>query len=158
MKKYMMSDWNMSHKKCLILFHFHYLGSFQSSKCKTLMFKVIEILQYFSKEKDVWKSPWNTWAFFDKKNMMSDLNISHENTSDFLLFGFTVVIKLKIFAFKSHWNTWIFCDKKRYGIRFNYVPWKKVWFCFIAIAWVLFSHKTKKFLFLRSLKCFNIFW
>ena len=54
--------------------------------------------------------------------MMSDLNMSHEKKSNFLLFGFTVVIKLKIFGFKSHCNTLAFCDNKRYGVRFKYVP------------------------------------
>ena len=42
--------------------------------------------------------------------------------------------------------------------RFEYVPWKNVCFCFISIAWVHFIHKTKKFWFWKSLKCFNIFW
>ena len=44
------------------------------------------------------------------------------------------------------------------GVKFEYVPWKNVWFCFISIIWVDFSHKTKKFLFWKSFKYFNIFW
>ena len=47
--------------------------------------------------------------------MMSDLNVSHENMSDFAsfpLFRFTLVIKLGDFDFESHWNTSIFFYKK----------------------------------------------
>ena len=92
--------------------------------------------------------------------MVTDLNMSHRKMSDFVsfpLFGFTLVIKLRNFDFESHWNTLIFFDKKRYGVRFEYVPWKNVWFCFISIVWVHFSHKTEKFRFWKSLKYFNIF-
>ena len=39
---------------------------------------------------------------------------------------------------------------KRYVVRFEYVPWKNVWFCFISIAWVHFSHKTEEFWFWLS--------
>ena len=49
--------------------------------------------------------------------------------SDFVsfpLFGFTLVIKLRNFDFKSHLNVFIFFDKERYGVRFEYVPWKNV--------------------------------
>ena len=30
-------------------------------------------------------------------------------------------------------------------VRFQYVPWKNVWLCFISIASVYFSHKIEKF-------------
>ena len=43
------------------------------------------------------------------------------------------------------------------NVRFEYVPWKNVCFCFIFIVWVQFSHKTEKFRFRKSLKYFNIF-
>ena len=49
--------------------------------------------------------------------------------SDFVsfpLFGFTLVIKLRNFDFKSHLNVFIFFGKERYGVRFEYVPWKNV--------------------------------
>ena len=42
-------------------------------------------------------------------------------------------------------------------IRFEYFTWKNVWFCFISIAWVHFSHKTEKFRFWKSLKYFIFF-
>ena len=61
--------------------------------------------------------------------MVSDLNISNGKMSDFVLFslfGFTSVIKLINFDFESHGNILIFFDKKRYGVRFEYVPWKNV--------------------------------
>ena len=92
--------------------------------------------------------------------MMSDLNMPHGKMSDFIslpLFGFTLVIKPRNFDFESHWNTLIFFDKKRYGVRFEYVPWKNVWFYFISIAWVHFSHKTVKLWFWKSLKYFSVF-
>ena len=40
--------------------------------------------------------------------------------------------------------------------RFQYAPWKIVWFCFISIVWIYLSHKTEIFRFWRSLKYFNI--
>ena len=94
-------------KKCLILFHYYCLGSFQSQNWEILMLKVVEIL----------------WYFLIKKYMPSDLNMSHGKMSDsvsFSLFGFTLVIKLRNFDFQSHWNTLIFfffLDKK----------WRQIW-------------------------------
>ena len=49
--------------------------------------------------------------------------------SDFVsipLFGFNLLIKLRNFNFESHYNILIFLDKERYGVRFEYVPWKNV--------------------------------
>ena len=46
---------------------------------------------------------------------MSDLNMPHGKMSDFVscpLFGFTLVIKLKISHFENHWNILIFFIKK----------------------------------------------
>ena len=80
-----------------------------------------------------------------------------EKCHSFPLLGFTLIIKLRNFDIKSHWNTLIFFDKKRYGVRFEYVPWRNVWFCFISIVWIHFSHKTWKFWFSMSLKCFDFF-
>ena len=45
--------------------------------------------------------------------MTPESNMSQEKMSDFvsfLLFGFTLVIKLRSFDFESHWNTLIFSD------------------------------------------------
>ena len=67
----------------------------------------------------------------------------HGKMSDFVsisLFGFTLVIKLRNFDFESHWNILIIVDKEIYGVRFEYVPVKNVWSCFISIAWFHFSH------------------
>ena len=47
--------------------------------------------------------------------MMSDLDMSHEKMSDFVLFAlfvFVLVIKLRNLYFESYWNTLIFLDKK----------------------------------------------
>ena len=46
----------------------------------------------------------------------------------------------------------------KYDVRFEYVPWKIVWFCCIFIVWVHFSNKTEKFRFWKSLKYFHISW
>ena len=37
-------------------------------------------------------------------------------------------------------------------------PMENVWFFFISIVWLYFSHKTEKFWFWKSLKYFIIFW
>ena len=93
--------------------------------------------------------------------MVPDLNMPYGKMSYFVLFPlfrFSSVIKLRNFDFESHWNTLILFDKKSFGVRFEYVLQKDVWFCFISIVWVHFSHKTEKFRFWRSLKYLNIFW
>ena len=100
-------------------------------------------------------------VFCDEWNTMSDLKMSHEKMSDFvslLLLGFLSVTKLRHFDVESHWNTLIFLDKKVYAVRFEYAPWKNVWFCFIFIVWIHFSYKTEKSSFLKSLKYFNFFF
>ena len=51
-------------------------------------------------------------VFCEQRKVMSDLNTSYEEMSDFVsfpLFGFTVIIKLRNFDFESHRNTLIFC-------------------------------------------------
>ena len=61
--------------------------------------------------------------------IMSDLNMSLGKMSDFVsfsLFGFTLVKKLRNFDFERHVNIAIIFDKERYGVRFEYVPWKNV--------------------------------
>ena len=42
--------------------------------------------------------------------------------------------------------------------RFEHVPWKNVWFCFMSIFWVNFSHKNVKFRFSMSMKYFFFFF
>ena len=87
--------------------------------------------------------------------------MSHIFSCDFVsfsLFEFTLVIKLRNFDFESHWNALIIFRKKMYSVRFEYVPWKNVWFCFISIILVHFSHKTENSSFLKSLKWFKVFW
>ena len=41
------------------------------------------------------------------------------------------------------------------NVRFEYVPWKNVCFCFIPMVWVHFSHRIKKSRFWKSLKYFK---
>ena len=65
-----------------------------------------------------YKSHWNNLVFYNQWKIKSDLNISHRKMSgfvSFLLFGFTLVIKLRNFEnywikkvsndFKIYWNT-----------------------------------------------------
>ena len=102
---------------------------------------------------DNYKSHWNVLVIYDQLKM-SDLNMSPAEMSDFVsfpLFGFSAVIKLRISDFESHWNNSLFFNKKRYGVRFEYILWKNVWFYFISNVWVHFSRKTEKFRFWRSL-------
>ena len=75
-------------KKSLILFYFNCLGFIQ------LQNQEISILKSL-----------NTLIFFDKRDMVSDLNMSHGKMSDlvsFPFFGFTLVIKLRNLDFKGH--------------------------------------------------------
>ena len=111
---------------------------------KTAKFQFSKLLKYFNV---LWcKKKWcQIWIFFIKKYEY------------FPLFGFPLVIKLRNFDYESHWNTVMFFYVKRNGVRFEYIPLKKVWFCFISIVWVHFSYKTEKFWFWKSLKYFNIF-
>ena len=55
------------------------------------------------------------FSILDQWKMMSDLNATPEKISgfvSFLLFAFTLVIKLRNVDFKSYWNTLIFVYKK----------------------------------------------
>ena len=135
----MMSDLNMSKGKISNFVSFPLLG-----------FTAVIKPRIFDYE-----SHWNTWIFFDKKDM-SVLNMPHGKMSDFvsfLLFRCTWVTKPRNFDFESHWNTLIFLW---YSVKLEYAPWEDVWFCFISIIWVQFSHKTEKFRFWKSLRYFNI--
>ena len=74
--------------------------------------------------------------------------MSLENTSDFVAFpllGFTLVIRLRNFDFESHRNALTFFDIKRFGVRFEYVPWKKFDFASFLFFVFTLSHKTEKF-------------
>ena len=75
--------------------------------------------------------------FLIKKDLVSDLNMPHRKMSDFVsfpLFGFTLVIKSRNLGFEYRLNTLIYFGKKGYAVRFKYVPWKDVRFCFIPIV------------------------
>ena len=95
-----------------------------------------------------WLCSLSFYIFWPLK-IMSDLNTSHGKMSDFVsfpLFGFTLVIKLRNFDFERHWNALIYFDKKkRYTVRFKYVPWKDVWFCFISLFWFTLVTKLRNF-------------
>ena len=69
-------------------------------------------------------------------------------------FGFTLVIKLRIFYFESPWNILISFDKKIHDVRFVFVPWKNGLYYFISSVWIQFSHKTERFRFWKSLNIF----
>ena len=108
-----------------------------------------------------YSSHWNILIFYSQQKITLDLNMFHDKCQILIsipLFGFTSVIKLRNFNFERHWIILIFFDKDRYGVIFEYAPWKNVWYCFISIVGVHVSHKTEKFRFWKSLKYFNIFW
>ena len=116
-------------------FYFTYLCTFVQWNWKVPLIKIIEI-------------------FNDKWKMMSDLNMSHEKMSDFAsfsLFSFTLVLNLWNVDFESLWNTWIFFDKKRYGVKFEYLPWKMSHFVpfpllgFTCRNWVQFNLRNVDF-------------
>ena len=91
--------------------------------------------------------------------MMSDLNMSHGKMSDFAsfpLFGFNLVIKLKIAILKVI-KILCFLMKKKMTSDSNMPHEKFSDFCFTSIVPVHFSHKTEKFRFLKSFKYFNTF-
>ena len=106
------------------------------------------VFTFAMKLKDTdYKSHWNILVFCDVWKMMS-----------VPLFELTLVIKLRGFHFESHWNTLIFFEKNIYYVRFEFVPWKNVWFFFFMfIVRVHFSHKTDQFWFSKPLKYFNSF-
>ena len=63
-------------------------------------------------------------VFFNKKNMASDLNMSHEKMSDFVsypLFLFTLVIKLINVVFNKFVEILSFFFEKKNDVRFEYV-------------------------------------
>ena len=54
-----------------------------------------------------YKIHWNLLVLYDKRKMVSNLNMSYRKMSDFVsfpLFGFTLVIKLRNFDFESNSN------------------------------------------------------
>ena len=63
--------------------------------------------------------------------MTSNLNVPHEKMTDFvsfLLFRFTLVIKLRNFDFENHRNTLIFFIKKN-NVKFDCVLWVFLQIC-----------------------------
>ena len=76
-----------------------------------------------------------------------------------ILFHFTWLCSLFRWDWKmpiiSHWNVLAFYDQWKNNVRFEYVPWKNVCFCFIPMVWVHFSHRIKKSRFWKSLKYFK---
>ena len=62
-------------------------------------------------------------CFLIKKDITSDVNMSHEKMSNFgsfLLLGFTLVTKPRNCDFESHWNILTLFHKKK-DVRFDYV-------------------------------------
>ena len=103
-----------------------------------------------------YKSHRNILVFCNQWNLMSDLNMSHEEISGFIslsLFGFTLVIKLKFLFWKSLKYYNIF-NKKNKWRQIWICPMENVWFCFNSIAWVHFHHKIDICRFRKSLKYF----
>ena len=110
--------------------------------------------------------------FWDKPyqeiNFKSDLNsvpLSIKILSDLHMSNFTLIFVCSYFCNEIEkcqlWKSLKYFNilwSIKHDVRFEYVPWKNVWFCFISIVWVHFNHKTDKFWFWKSLKYFIIFW
>ena len=107
--------------------------SHKTEKCRFR--KSFEILKYF----------------LIKKDMPSDLIMSHGKVSDFVsfvLFWFTLVIKRRIFEFESHWNihfTLIFFWSKTTWYQVWICPTNSVWFVSSIVAWVTFWQEVDKY-------------
>ena len=108
-------------------------------------------------EDNNYKSHWKNSAFWVQWKMMPDLNMLQEKMSDFVsfsLFGFNLVMKLKNLGFENHWNIVIFL-LKNIVLQVWIYSTKRVWFRFISIASIYFSHKTGKFRFWKPLSHWN---
>ena len=63
-------------------------------------------------------------------------------------------MKLKDANYENHWNFLVFLRPMKSDIRFKYVPWRNVWFCFIFIVSVRFSQNWE----ISILKVIEIHW
>ena len=93
------------------------------------------------------------YYFVNEKNAVRFASDPWDFISLYLIL-LTFAMRLKSANGKSHWNVLIFCDH----VRFEYVHYKNVWFCFVSIVWFHFSHKIENFQLWKSLKYFNMFW
>ena len=85
---------------------------------------------------------WNILIFFDKKDIMSDLNMYDGKIADFVsfsLFGLILVIKLKNFDFQSYWNTLVFFNQEKKLHQIWVRPFKQclIWFKLCCLSWIL---------------------
>ena len=96
-----------------------------------------------------YKSHWNILVIYNQWKIMSDLKNVWICFISIVWFQFSH--KTQKFRFWRSLKYFNIFDKKRYGVRFEYVPWKNVGECFISIAWVHFSYKTEKCWFWRPL-------
>ena len=120
------------------------------SELLSFIFEIRLVKKLFS------KVIWIVCCLLNKKKIVSFAHILF-NFVSLYLFVFTFVFKFKDANYKSHWNILNILWPRKNDVRFEYFLWKNVWFCFICIAWVHFSHKTEKIWFWKSLKYFNIF-
>ena len=88
---------------------------------KKYIFKVMEMPKYY-----VNKKKWSQTCHM----------LSHDpfNFVSLYLFFLTFAIKLKDANYKNYWNVLTFLWPMKNGVRFEYVPWKSIWFCFVSIA------------------------
>ena len=94
--------------------------------------------------------------YFVNNNNKNTVRFAHV-PCDFIslyLIVFTFPVRLKNANYKSLKCFSILRPMKN-NVRFEYVPWKNVCFCFIPMVWVHFSHRIKKSRFWKSLKYFK---
>ena len=109
------------HMSRLTLFHFACLCSILQWNWKMPIKKVTETFYYF---------------------------VTNEKMSDFvsyLLFRFTLVIKLRNVDFQGHWNTFLY--SKINDVRFEHVLSNSVWFGLGFVVWLRFWQLVEKYRF-----------
>ena len=109
------------HMSRLMLFHFAFLCSLLQWNWKMPIKKVTEIFYYF---------------------------VTNEKMSDFvsfLLFRFTLVIKLRNVDFQGHWNTFLY--SKINDVRFEHVLSSSVWLGLGFVVWLRFWQLVEKYRF-----------
>ena len=82
--------------------------------------------------------------------MLSDFTFAHAPFNFISLYLLVLTRPLKLKHAK-------YLRPMKKDVRFEYFPWRNVWFCFTSTVWLHFSYKTEKFWFWKSLKYFNVF-
>ena len=130
----------MSH---FILFHFNCLSSLLHWNWKITSIKFTQIFKYFATN-EKWCQIWICLMESVGYYFISIVWVHFSHKTD------------KFWFWKSLKD--LFFEKIIYDVRFEYVPWRNVWFCFNSILWIQISHNTEKCWFWKPLKYFITFF